>query len=238
MRADAHTKQTFIEKALKVHGDRYDYSSVNYTGYKNKITIICKTHGPFEQRAGHHLQGQNCKYCGYGEASNKLRKFLSPAEVLFLRENYVKRGAAFCAESLNTTKDCIYHAVQKLKIKKNNSKLNHAHIPGTLWSNLISNAKVRNLAFDITPDDIYEQYVSQDKRCALTGRAIVLSFDAKLNTASVDRIDSALGYMKSNIQIVHKQVNQCKMDLSDSGFYFLCKDVYLNLKSKFEPERS
>jgi hypothetical protein len=236
MRKDAHTKQTFIKKASKVHGDKYDYSLVNYTGYKNKVTIVCKMHGSFEQRAGHHLQGQNCKYCGYSTASTKLRKILSEKEISFIKENYVKNGAEFCAKNLNTTKDCVYHAAQKLKIRKNNSKLNHAHISGRIWSNMISNAKLRNLLLDVTPDDIYEQYIKQNKRCALTGQDLILSFDTKLNTISVDRIDSSIGYIKSNIQIVHKLINQCKMDLSDESFYSLCKAVYFNLKNRFETE--
>jgi hypothetical protein len=236
MRKNSHTKENFIEKASKLHNNKYDYSLVDYKGHKNKVIIVCKIHGPFEQRAGHHLQGQNCKYCGYISASNKLRKFLSESEISFIKENYIKNGADFCAKHLKTTKDCIYHAVQKLKIKKNNSKLNHPHISGRIWSNLITRSKNRNHILDITPDDIYEKYIKQNKKCALTGLDIILSLDEKINTISVDRIDSKIGYLKDNIQIVHKLVNQCKMDLSDEIFYFLCKNVYFNLKNTFEKE--
>ena len=236
MRKNSHTKDIFIQKAIQLHGNKYDYSSVDYKGYKNKVIIICRTHGPFEQRAGHHLQGQNCKFCGYGAASDKLRKYLSESEKSFIKDNYVKNGAEYCAKYLNTTIHCIYHAAQKLKIKKNNNKLNHPHISGVIWSNLISNSKNRNLVLEITPDDIYEQFIKQNKKCALTGIDLIMSFDMKSSTISVDRIDSKLGYIKSNIQIVHKLINQCKMDHSDEMFYNLCKKVYFNLKNKFEPE--
>jgi hypothetical protein len=36
------TTEQFIEDAIKVHGNKYDYSKVIYTGYRNKIEIICK----------------------------------------------------------------------------------------------------------------------------------------------------------------------------------------------------
>jgi hypothetical protein len=44
----------FISKAIKIHGDRYDYSNVNYINAKTKINIICKIHGEFEQTPSNH----------------------------------------------------------------------------------------------------------------------------------------------------------------------------------------
>lgn len=55
--------EEFIEKAKRVHGDRYDYSKVKYERSDTPITIICKVHGEFEQRPNNHLRGQNCPYC-------------------------------------------------------------------------------------------------------------------------------------------------------------------------------
>ena len=45
----------FISKANKIHGDKYDYSKVNYINTKTKINIICKIHGEFEQNPSNHL---------------------------------------------------------------------------------------------------------------------------------------------------------------------------------------
>lgn len=54
----------FIQKAREIHGDKYDYSQVSFDNYKNKITIICKKHGPFVQRLSKHLYDkQGCKKC-------------------------------------------------------------------------------------------------------------------------------------------------------------------------------
>ena len=53
----------FISKAIKIHGDRYDYSNVNYINAKTKINIICKIHGEFEQTPSNHLSKYNCQKC-------------------------------------------------------------------------------------------------------------------------------------------------------------------------------
>jgi very-short-patch-repair endonuclease len=55
--------QAFITKARLVHGDRYDYSKVEYTNAKAKITIICKQHGEFQQTPSNHLCKFNCNKC-------------------------------------------------------------------------------------------------------------------------------------------------------------------------------
>ena len=65
------TNIEFIEKARLVHGDKYDYSNVNYTKSKEKITIICPIHGEFQQRPNDHLQGQGCRECGKNTSSIK-----------------------------------------------------------------------------------------------------------------------------------------------------------------------
>lgn len=65
--------EKFISKATKKHGNKYDYSKVNYDGYKNLITIICPKHGLFKQSPHDHLRTIGCKKCGYETTGNKLR---------------------------------------------------------------------------------------------------------------------------------------------------------------------
>ncbi len=55
--------QEFIEKAKKIHGDRYDYSKVEYVNAYTKVCIICPKHGEFWQIPVHHLKGSGCPYC-------------------------------------------------------------------------------------------------------------------------------------------------------------------------------
>lgn len=58
------TTEEFIEQAKKVHGDKYDYSKVVYTRTRDKVKIICPTHGEFLQCPEDHLYGNGCQKCG------------------------------------------------------------------------------------------------------------------------------------------------------------------------------
>ncbi len=71
-RAKTLSTQSFIEKAKSIHGDRYDYSKVNYTTTKEKVCIICPEHGEFLQEPHNHLQGMGCPKCGNAEKGVKL----------------------------------------------------------------------------------------------------------------------------------------------------------------------
>ena len=62
------TIQEFIQKARTIHGDKFDYSKVNYLGMFTKICIICPTHGEFWKSPRHHLTQEGCPKC-----SNKFR---------------------------------------------------------------------------------------------------------------------------------------------------------------------
>lgn len=61
-----HTKESFIESAIKIHGNRYDYSKVEYKNNATHVTIICPEHGEFEQTPNMHLRGRGCP-CSHGE---------------------------------------------------------------------------------------------------------------------------------------------------------------------------
>ena len=58
------TNDDFIKKCKDIHGDKYDYTLVNFTKSQNYIDIICKEHGHFRQKASNHInQKQNCPKC-------------------------------------------------------------------------------------------------------------------------------------------------------------------------------
>lgn len=59
------TKEEFISKATKIHGDRYDYSKVKYVNSQTKVCVVCKEHGEFWQKANDHVQGRGCPICRY-----------------------------------------------------------------------------------------------------------------------------------------------------------------------------
>ena len=74
----------FIEKAKKVHSDRYDYSLVDYSGFNKKVKIICHIHGEFEQTPQNHLKGQNCPICKESKGEYKIRELLDNNQIKFI----------------------------------------------------------------------------------------------------------------------------------------------------------
>jgi G:T-mismatch repair DNA endonuclease (very short patch repair protein) len=64
----------FIEKAIDIHGDKYDYSKVIFKSACEDVIIICKKHSyEFEQRPNNHIHGANCPKCGLEARSEKRR---------------------------------------------------------------------------------------------------------------------------------------------------------------------
>ena len=70
------TTEEFIEKARKVHGDKYDYSKVEYINNKKPVCIICPKHGEFWQTPNNHLRGNGCPTCNESKLENEMREFL------------------------------------------------------------------------------------------------------------------------------------------------------------------
>lgn len=85
--------------------------------------------------------------------------------------------------------------------------------------------------FSVTAEFLWDLFLRQDRKCALSGLSISFAPSSKTRgeqTASLDRIDSSKGYIHGNVQWVHKLINQMKMNLSDSDFIELCRNVAEN----------
>lgn len=65
------SQEEFIQKAMSVHGDKYDYSKVEYVNATTPVSIICPRHGVFKQKAYGHLWGYGCPSCA-NESHRKL----------------------------------------------------------------------------------------------------------------------------------------------------------------------
>lgn len=61
-------KNSFIDKAIKIHGNKYNYSKVNYVNAKSHVIIVCPDHGEFKQVPNYHLSGNGCSIC-YSESN-------------------------------------------------------------------------------------------------------------------------------------------------------------------------
>lgn len=82
--------QVFIEKANKIHNNKYDYSAVNYTTAHAKVSIICPTHGVFVTDPTLHISsGTGCPNCGvnYSKGNEKIKQYLITVNVPFLAEH-------------------------------------------------------------------------------------------------------------------------------------------------------
>ncbi len=75
------TTEKFIRKAVKFHGDKYDYSKVNYVNNNTKIIIVCQEHGEFEQIPKHHLKGHGCLQCA-GKEQSTTEEFIKKARMV------------------------------------------------------------------------------------------------------------------------------------------------------------
>ena len=79
------TTEEFIEEAKKIHGDKYDYSLVEYKGCFEKIKIICPEHGTFLQIPSAHLQKEGCPFCTF-KNQTKIAESLKKRNLFFKTE--------------------------------------------------------------------------------------------------------------------------------------------------------
>ena len=113
------TLESFIAKARKVHGDKYDYSLVNYKGSKIDVDIICPIHGIFPQKPNHHLCGSECPKCSYGssayenEVIDLIKKSNEEKMKTQGKEEYIKK----CNLIHNGKYNYVYVVLKKMKDK-------------------------------------------------------------------------------------------------------------------------
>lgn len=109
------TKEEFIEKAKKIHGDIYDYSLVDvYKNNRQKIKIKCKQCGIiFEQRVVNHLQGQGCKICGRKRANKSNSS---------TKEEFIEKSIKIHGDKFNY--DLVEYINSKTKVKIKCNKCN------------------------------------------------------------------------------------------------------------------
>lgn len=111
-------------------------------------------------------------------------------------------------------------------------------ISGSYYANLKSQAKFRKLEFNLTLKWMWNLFVEQNKKCALSGIDLMFNIGSyqsqthNKGTASLDRIDPSAGYIIGNVQWVHKDINFMKQELSQEKFIELCKKVTEHNKNK------
>lgn len=74
----------FIKKSKNIHGDKYDYSLVDYKTNTDRVKIICNIHGEFEQRPVEHLRGCNCPKCKESKGEKIIREYLIENKIAYI----------------------------------------------------------------------------------------------------------------------------------------------------------
>ena len=104
-------------------------------------------------------------------------------------------------------------------------------------SSIRGRSKKKGWEFDLDAKFMWELLQKQNKKCALSGLPIKFSSSSRNRssdgTASLDRIDSSKGYIKGNVQWVHKDINYMKNELNEAYFVKLCECVYKNKNDIF-----
>jgi hypothetical protein len=85
----------FIKRAVAVHGDRYDYHDVDYRTAHDKITIICRNHGPFQQEPNSHIAGSGCPKCNESKGERIIRRYLELKGIPYRQEHRIPKVGYF-----------------------------------------------------------------------------------------------------------------------------------------------
>ena len=101
------SKQEFIERAKQIHGDKYNYSKVEYVNNRTKVCIICPEHGEFYQKPEIHLMGCGCSIC----KSEKIKKDKTTPF-----ENFVENANKIHNNKYVYHKECYTKITNKTKI--------------------------------------------------------------------------------------------------------------------------
>jgi hypothetical protein len=101
-----------------------------------------------------------------------------------------------------------------------------------------ANVKVgrKEKEFLVSIEYIWELFLKQNRRCAISG--LELTFDpygigkkskeTNKVTASLDRINSSIGYVEGNVQWVHKRINIMKNEFPQEEFLEYCRIIAKN----------
>ena len=104
------SNEEFITKAKEVHGDKYDYSKVEYERSNKKVCIICPIHGEFWQTPNQHLQGRGCHKCNESRLERDISLLLDKENISYENEKMFewlgRKRIDFYLSQYNTVIEC------------------------------------------------------------------------------------------------------------------------------------
>ena len=174
-------KDSFIEKARAIHGDKYDYSKTVYAHSQERVIITCKEHGAFEQTPNDHLKGRGCP--------SRPQRYYHPTSLYLMHNGLgkVKVGytvdlnrritelnstAPFKAELLETWTLPDTPAARKIESKVHRKLAKyHAGLSGfngaTEWFNVSPNAARKHILDAIRGSHVVKNYVKNNPQMSL-----------------------------------------------------------------------
>ena len=202
----------FIEKAKLIHGDKYDYSLVNYVNSSSKVKLVCLICGyEFDQIAGNHLKGKGCRKCSESQRNTRISRcedFIKRSKILhgnnydYSLVEYVNNRTYFdiicnsCGEIYKTTpgnhlrgSDC--RCLQKSKIEKTSLE-RYGATNAMLNDCVVNKLKLTNIKRYGKP-----YYTS-------TGEFKLKSKNSLMIKYGVDHISKSSFYIENKKQIVDK----------------------------------
>ena len=232
-------QERFMERILPKIGSKYqDYTVISKPYKKNNIwhvKVKCSCGKTKDQPTGGLKKLSCCKRCN---ASKNYRKY-KPGDKKYnlLLIDYApysndKKHTQLIVKcdcgnistissshfgTIKTCRDCFYAK----KGKEHPSYRGTKYVPMTYFSQIKVNAKKRNLKFNLNLNFLDKLLKKQDFRCYLSNKLISVHD----KTASLDRIDSSLGYIKKNVAWVHKDIQRMKSDFDINYFIQVCTDV-------------
>lgn len=102
---------------------------------------------------------------------------------------------------------------------KNTRWTGYGDISGRKWLSIKREAMRKKLSLDITIQEAWEVFLSQNRRCIFTGKELAII------DASLDRKDTLKGYDVGNVQWIDKQVQHIKRNLTSADFISICQKV-------------
>lgn len=130
----------------------------------------------------------------------------------------------------NTTDGTVRATLRRHNIPLPPKRYSLYEFPTTRFWKTRSTARKRGLEFNLTMDYLDDLFRTQERKCPYTGWTLTFATTCRSydGTASLDRIDSSKGYVKGNVQWVHKHVNLMKLALSHEDFITICRTIAAN----------
>lgn len=175
-----------------------------------KWTVVCDKINPSKRHSARILCECSCK---------RTTKYVLVFDLLHGKANKCR----LCSDEVNSASGGLSKNWKGVK-----------DVPHNYFNTIRHHAIGRNIEYNITIEYVADIFEKQNKQCVYTKRVLCFGRKGKIKTettASLDRINSELGYVVGNVQWVHKEVNLLKSDYTHKEFISLCKEIIDNCAS-------